>query len=287
MIWYNTQRGKEQSTPHTCIVVIGAVLIIALALIFTRSDNDTTTETANENTITETEQQPEPVPTPDPQPTPTPTPSPAPDPQPAPQPIPTPNPQPGVLPADWDNLTPQEKTDLNPFNCDHEIQWVSAEDGTCIDKPAPEAATAPLQYLDHFVSCNPGNVSERKCDVFIEVRFLSTIDLEQAVSNPSSLPPLMQEIIINDNGACSLQFAPEFATLSEGQIQSSSYLIGVWLTTNCIEAFGALEQGIEQYITITMTGISEGVSLNLKTTPETTLTLTDFEIEYPVTPSTE
>ena len=29
-------------------------------------------------------------------------------------------------------MTSQEKTDLNPFDCDHETQWVSAENGSCI-----------------------------------------------------------------------------------------------------------------------------------------------------------
>ena len=46
------------------------------------------------------------------------------------------NPEIGILPSDWNSLTPQEKNELNPFDCNHETQWVSAEDGTCIDKPA-------------------------------------------------------------------------------------------------------------------------------------------------------
>ena len=73
---------------------------------------------------------------PPPTPVPTPTPTPQPAPTPTPTPTPVPNPQPGVLPSNWDSLTRQEKTDLNPYGCDHETQWVSAEDGTCIDKPA-------------------------------------------------------------------------------------------------------------------------------------------------------
>ena len=117
------------------IVVIGAVLIIALALIFTRSD-ETATETAGTNDTSENQenasteengedgQQPQPAP--DPQPTP--------QPDPDPQPTPDPDPQTGILPVNWDSLISQEKTDLNPFDCDHETQWVSAEDGTCIDR---------------------------------------------------------------------------------------------------------------------------------------------------------
>ena len=122
------------------IVVIGAVLIIALALIFTRSGDETATEPASENNVSENAENgnggdnggdnQQPVPTPAPQPTPQPIPTPN------PTPVPTPAPQPGILPSDWDNLTDREKTDLNPFNCDHKTQWVSAEDGSCIDKTA-------------------------------------------------------------------------------------------------------------------------------------------------------
>ena len=133
------------------IVVIGAVLIIALALIFTRSGDETATEPASENNVSENAENgnggdnggdnQQPVPTPAPQPTPQPIPTPN------PTPVPTPAPQPGILPSDWDNLTDREKTDLNPFNCDHKTQWVSAEDGTCINKPPtdPQAACDVLQ----------------------------------------------------------------------------------------------------------------------------------------------
>ena len=122
------------------IVVIGAVLIIALALIFTRGDSETEApaeDTVSENGENATNENGEnggeqTTPQPDPQPTPQPAPDPAPD----PQPTLAPNPQPGVLPADWDSLTPREKTDLDPFDCDHATQWVSAEDGSCIDKPS-------------------------------------------------------------------------------------------------------------------------------------------------------
>ena len=116
------------------IVVIGAVLIISLALIFTRSDSETevpTESTVSENAENETDENGESngdqtTPRPDPQPTP----------QPTPDPDPLPDPQPGVLSSNWDSLSVQEKTGLNPFDCDYETQWVSAEDGTCIDKAA-------------------------------------------------------------------------------------------------------------------------------------------------------
>lgn len=128
------------------IVVIGAVLIIALALIFTRSD-ETATEPASENNVSENGENgnggdngrdsQQPVPTPAPQPTPQPIPTPN------PTPAPTPESQSGVLPDNWDSLTSREKTDLNPFDCDHDTQWVSAEDGTCIDKASEGLTISP------------------------------------------------------------------------------------------------------------------------------------------------
>ena len=39
-------------------------------------------------------------------------------------------------PLDWNDLTPAQKTARNPFGCDHATQWVSAEDGRCIDRSA-------------------------------------------------------------------------------------------------------------------------------------------------------
>ncbi len=56
----------------------------------------------------------------------------------------------GTLPANWNSLSVQEKTDLNPFDCDHETQWVSAENGSCIDKapslqPDPEPVRQSAQ----------------------------------------------------------------------------------------------------------------------------------------------
>ena len=125
-------------------IVVGAVLIIALALIFTRGDDDTTTETVDENNTSENQntenteengsngQQPAPASQPAPQP------APVPEPIPVPTPTPTPQPQPDGLPSDWNSLTPQQKTNLNPFNCDIETQIIYADDGTCHDKTSGE-----------------------------------------------------------------------------------------------------------------------------------------------------
>ena len=108
------------------IVAIGAVLIISLTVIFTR--NDSQPQEATENNLAGNEENGAEVENGEVGQQPTPEPSPV------SEPIPRPQPQPGVLSL-WNSLSVQEKTDLNPFGCDHETQWVSAEDGSCIDKP--------------------------------------------------------------------------------------------------------------------------------------------------------
>ena len=127
-------------------IAIGAVLIIALALIFTRGSDETTTETTvtddtsenREDTNTgendENDQsQPTPDPTSDPQPEPTPEPEPS-----------------NGLPSNWLSLTSQQKTDLNPFDCDVETQVIWATDGTCHDKVVNPSSSyridAPFTY---------------------------------------------------------------------------------------------------------------------------------------------
>ena len=53
----------------------------------------------------------------------------------------------GILPSNWNSLTSQEKTNLNPFDCDHEIQWVSAEDGSCINKASERETNVAPEYI--------------------------------------------------------------------------------------------------------------------------------------------
>ena len=129
---------EKNNQPIIIASIIIAVLIIVLALIFTRTDSET--EAPAESAVSENEENEtdengasdgeQTTPQPDPQPTPQPTP----DPDPLPDPQPDPQPQAGVFPPNWDELSPTEKTTLNPFDCNHETQWVSAEDGGCINK---------------------------------------------------------------------------------------------------------------------------------------------------------
>ena len=136
--------GMEKNNQPLIItaMIVGATLIIALAFIFTRNSDETTPATTAENGASEDGENgnngnngnngQQPTPTPTPTPTPRPTPTPGPTPTPTPIPGPTPTPTPGVLPANWDSLTPQEKIALNPFDCNLETHWVAAEDGRCL-----------------------------------------------------------------------------------------------------------------------------------------------------------
>ena len=107
-----------------------------MVLIFTRSSDDAATETASENNISENEtvngngengRQPTS--------------------NPVPNPTPAPEPQLGILPTNWDSLTVQEKTELNSFGCDHEAQWVSAENGSCINKASEQETNMATEYI--------------------------------------------------------------------------------------------------------------------------------------------
>ena len=121
-------------------MVVGATLIIALALIFTRGSDDAATKTASdtsekqENENSDGQQL-------------------------------APEPQPGILPADWDSLTSREKTNLNPFGCDHETQGVSAEDGSCIEKQPSLNPDCTVETPEGYITClegfhNPNCIAE-------------------------------------------------------------------------------------------------------------------------------
>ena len=133
--------NMEKNNPSIILgaMVIGVVLIIVLALIFTRGGDDTATETAGENNTVENQenesdeeagmdsQQPE---TPE-----------------AEQPVipeQPENPETGILPPNWNQLTGDEKIALNPLDCDLITQSIWADDGSCHDKEV--VTTRPLLY---------------------------------------------------------------------------------------------------------------------------------------------
>ena len=104
-------------------VIVGAALIISLALIFIRDGNES--EEVAEVTVSENGQRIEENQQP--------TPQPDPDPQTDPSSIPNPRPDPesDTLPSHWNSLTSREKTDLNPFDCDLETHYIRADNGQC------------------------------------------------------------------------------------------------------------------------------------------------------------
>ena len=185
------------------IVVVVAVLIIALALIFTLNSDDTATETPTENNTTENGTNGGGSQPPAPTPAPTPTPTPQPAPTPTPNPTPAPDPQPSVLPANWDSLTRQEKTDLNPFDCDYDSQWVSAEDGTCIDKPESIAQLRDFAVFagtekTHDLTCF---IHGKVCNVDLPMRITTDFSIDttplpsplEVRKIPSSVSPEFDE----------------------------------------------------------------------------------------------
>ena len=130
-------------------MIVGAVLLIALAFIFTRGGDDTATETASENNTAENQenesgeegggdgQQPatpeQPVMPEQPESPETPE-----------QPE---SPETGTLPPNWNQLTNDEKITLNPLDCDPITQIIWADDGSCHNKEV--MTTEPL--LDYTI----------------------------------------------------------------------------------------------------------------------------------------
>ena len=136
----------EKNTQPLIIVamVIGTILIVALALILTRNGDDTTTETANTNDTTNTQKD-------------TSTEENGEDdqPQPTPDPIPEPGPEPSNgLPSNWQSLTSQQKTDLNPFDCDLATQIIRGSDGSCQNKPPIVPQPQPPENTENTLPPN-------------------------------------------------------------------------------------------------------------------------------------
>ena len=182
---------EKNNQPLIVTAIVGAVvLVVALAWAFTR---DTTTEQQqpsgaessqternNNDNGSEDEQQPEPMPQPDT----------------APRPAPDPTPQPGVLPSNWGSLTPREKTDLNPHDCDHEVQWVSAEDGVCIGKrsdPRPDPVGSELLLELGFERCESSAYSLETYLVEVADRHGEPIAELRTQAAAAGLPAMLSE----------------------------------------------------------------------------------------------
>ncbi len=126
---------KDNQSLIITALIIGTVLIIALAFLFTRNDDDTAVESSTENNVLENEENEAEVSESEQQPA---TPEQLPMPE---QPATPENPEISILPAIWNTLTNTQKTALNPYNCpadNNGIIYLSAETGECLEAPAPE-----------------------------------------------------------------------------------------------------------------------------------------------------
>lgn len=149
---------KSKLNP-TVVFVTVAVLVFALILVVVLRDRPDEPEPVEQPATQQPTEQPAAPETPE-QPEQPEQPQPPEEPeQPVePQPSEEPETPAGRLPDDWDQLTPQQKTDRNPFGCDVETQWISAEDGSCLDKsPQPPARidSFPFRLGDvSYISCD-------------------------------------------------------------------------------------------------------------------------------------
>ncbi len=220
-------------------MVIGAILIIALALIFTRGGDETSTETVSENNTSESQenrggeenngggQQPE-------------TPEQPENPEAPEQPE---NPGTGILPSNWNSLTPQEKNELNPYGCNLETQILYAEDGSCHDKQIPPTQLdgAPFALTGQVVGAvgdNPQPLSEgitMVCyysqdpsddhECHINLHFQPTKDLDVNLdSAPSLMTKKTSSVFYGDEGQVEhtcWQVSSDLVTLKTGLGQAA------------------------------------------------------------------
>ena len=101
-------------------------------------------------------------------------------------------PQTGILPDNWEQLTPREKTNLNPFDCDIEAQYVRADNGQCQDKPTePEAEYVTLIVED-----------DRDCLSFYNLALVCAYVLTDGNLDDEELEEIRDDLFAADKYAC-------------------------------------------------------------------------------------
>ena len=205
----------------------------------------------------------------------------------------------GTLPANWNSLSVQEKTDLNPFDCDYDTQWVSAEDGTCIARPALVAATAPLQYVNDSISVNclhpnedlnPNGIDDfteppLRCWLDFKVAALTTIDRRQDSAGAPWITPGYTPSTPRGFRRCSV-IKPEFIVISrddrvygfestEEKIDFACFNLTTPRTSDG-DTGQILIEGDEAFVSVDIEPVllddPDTLVIHLQTTPETTLT---------------
>ena len=137
------------------------------------------------------------------------------------------NPEPGALPLNWNSLTFEEKTALNPFGCDFETQIMYAEDGSCHDKPSVPPTEPAVSSLLRFDGSANASGSALRCSFFyntegnpdddnfvwdecgITLRFEATADVDQS-TDLSGRPYLYRTDTTDADGKQCLALNREF-----------------------------------------------------------------------------
>ena len=184
--------AQDSQSSKTNLIIFAVASLVSLILVFTliinrdseeaepaNDDTQTTQETpdetsttgADQDDVTEPDKKDDDAaesgnPTPEPEPVPAPTPSPF---------------ETGLLPADWDQLTPAEKTELNPFNCpthENEIIYLSAETGECLDAPIKEEVIYEVVLPPNLIDVEFGKAFVYDSDSEVAVTGLDCSNLE-------------------------------------------------------------------------------------------------------------
>lgn len=186
----------------TALAIIGlGILALVLTTIINRDsdetepvngDTQTTQETPDETSTVGADQKDEDDDVAEPE---NPPPGPGPEPEPTPSPF-----EAGVLPADWDQLTPAEKTGLNPFNCpthENDIIYLSAETGECLDAPIEEEVIYEVVLPPDLIDVQFGEAFVYDPDSEVTVTGLDCVNLEFFNIDENGLNLTLGQILAN------------------------------------------------------------------------------------------
>ena len=220
--------AQDSQSSKTNLIIFAVAGLVSLILVFTliinrdseeaepaNDDTQTTQETPDETSttgvdqddVTEPDKKDDDVAEPG---------NPAPEPEPEPEPTPSPF-ETGVLPADWDQLTPAEKTELNPFNCpahENEIIYLSAETGECLDAPIEEKVIDEVVLPADLIDVEFGKAFVYDSDSEVAVTGLDCVNLEVFNIDENGLNLTLGQILAN-KAADYLKFKENASALFE------------------------------------------------------------------------
>ena len=248
------QRANQSGFVVIIAVAVAVIVAIVIIVLANRNNSDGSQPvTPPDQTSQPDPEQPPVVPAPDLE-------------QPLP---PDPGPVTGQLPDNWNQLSSQEKIDLNPLGCDITTQIIWASDGSCHDKELVSGETFPFRYVDDSTEliCEYTYYQNHQASPYCSVRFrvvlLTTIDIKGIYARQADWPSFISSIGTGDfsDDRC-LKLTQAFVKPSVGTYGP--------VRLGCRDAGlpAVMRQGQETSVTVSINGARDNMSIRLQTNPE-------------------